>query len=61
MVDINPNIEGNYISGIGKQYVTPDFLGEFEPDVVIVMNSVYMGEIEASLAERGLRPEMLGL
>ncbi len=61
VVDINPHMTGNYIPGIGIQYVEPAFLEEYRPDVVIVMNSVYMDEIRADLAERGLRPEMLGL
>jgi hypothetical protein len=59
--DINPHMQGNFIPGIGKQYVGPDFLEEYKPDVVIVMNSVYMDEIRQDLAVRGLQPEMLGL
>lgn len=59
--DINPHMTGNYIPGIGKQYVNPDFLEEYKPDVVIVMNSVYMEEIRKSLAKKELYPEMLGL
>jgi SAM-dependent methyltransferase len=59
--DINPHMQGNYIPGIGKQYVGPAFLEEFKPDVVVVMNSVYMDEIRKDLAGRGLHPEMLGL
>jgi SAM-dependent methyltransferase len=59
--DINPHMQGNYIPGIGKQYVGPAFLEEYRPDVVIVMNSVYMDEIQQDLAGRGLHPEMLGL
>ena len=61
VVDINPHMTGNYIPGIGIQYVAPDFLETYSPDVVIVMNSVYMEEIQRSLSERGLHPEMLGL
>jgi len=61
VVDINPHMTGNYIPGIGIQYVGPDFLEEYMPDVVIVMNSVYMDEIRQDLANRGLHPEMLGL
>ena len=61
VVDINPHMTGNYIPGIGKQYVDPVFLERYKPDVVIVMNSVYMEEIRKSLADRGLHPEMLGL
>lgn len=59
--DINPHMQGNFIPGIGKQYVGPDFLEDYKPDVVIVMNSVYMDEIQNDLAERGLHPQMLGL
>ena len=61
VVDINPHMTGNYIPGIGIQYVGPEFLDTYAPDVVIVMNSVYMDEIRRSLSERGLHPEMLGL
>lgn len=61
VVDINPHMTGNYIPGIGIQYVGPEFLDTYSPDVVIVMNSVYMKEIGRSLSERGLHPEMLGL
>ncbi len=61
VVDINPHMHGNYIPGIGLQYVGPDFMEEYKPDVVIVMNSVYMEEIRKMLNERGVDPEMLGL
>ncbi len=61
VVDINPHMQGNFIPGIGKQYVDPEFLETYQPDVVIVMNSVYMDEIEKSLSDRGLHPLMLGL
>ncbi len=61
VVDINPHMQGNYIPGIGKQYVGPDFLTDYKPDVVIVMNSVYMEEIRKMLNERGLDPHLLGL
>ncbi|MCK5136593.1 MAG: methyltransferase domain-containing protein [Bacteroidales bacterium] len=61
VVDINPHMNGNYIPGIGKQYVNPDYLSTYKPDVVIVMNSVYMEEIRKMLNEMGVNPEMLGL
>lgn len=61
VVDINPHMQGNYIPGIGKQYVGPDFLKEYQPDTVIIMNSVYIEEIRRMLNERGLDPELLGL
>lgn len=61
VVDINPHLLGNYIPGIGKQYVGPDFLETYLPDVVIVMNSIYIDEIQANLSARGLHPHVLAL
>lgn len=61
VVDINPHMQGNYIPGIGKQYVGPDFLTSYKPDVVIIMNSVYTEEIRAMLNEKGLDPELIPL
>jgi 2-polyprenyl-3-methyl-5-hydroxy-6-metoxy-1,4-benzoquinol methylase len=61
VVDINPHMQGNYIPGIGKKYVGPDFLKEYKPDVVIIMNSVYIEEIRKMLNERGLNPQLIGL
>ncbi len=61
VVDINPHVQGNFIPGIGIQYVGPDFLSKYKPDIVIIMNSVYMKEIQKALADRNLHPELLGL
>ncbi len=61
VVDINPHLLGNFIPAIGKQYVGPDFLESYRPDVVILMNSVYINEVRADLAGRGLHPELIGL
>lgn len=61
VVDINPHMQGNFIPGIGKKYVAPEFLKEYRPDVVIIMNSVYMEEIRKSLNEMGLDPLLIGL
>ena len=61
VVDINPHMQGNFIPGIGKQYVGPDFLEEYKPDVVIIMNSVYTEEIRKMLLEKGLEPELIPL
>ena len=61
VVDINPHLLGNFIPAIGKQYVAPDFLENYRPDVVILMNSVYINEVQADLAGRGLHPELIGL
>jgi hypothetical protein len=61
VVDINPHMQGNFIPGIGKKYVGPEFLKEYKPDVVIIMNGIYKEEIGKSLNEMGLHPELLAL
>ena len=61
VVDINPHLVGNFIPGIGKQYVGPEFLENYRPDVVIVMNSIYLNEVQGELHRRQLFPQIVGL
>jgi len=61
VVDINPNMTGNYIPGIGIQYKNPVFLAEYQPDVVIIMNAVYVNEISAMLTQYGVTPMIVAL
>jgi SAM-dependent methyltransferase len=50
VVDLNPRKRGMFIAGTGQQIVSPDFLREYRPDVVIVMNPIYSDEIRRDLA-----------
>lgn len=59
IVDINPNKHGTYMAGTGHEIVGPDFLQTYQPEVVIIMNPVYLGEISHQLADLGLSPEIL--
>jgi hypothetical protein len=52
---------GNYIPGIGIQYKNPVFLAEYQPDVVIIMNAVYVNEISAMLTQYGVTPIIVAL
>ena len=61
VVDINPHIQGNYIPGIGIQYISPKALAELNPDTVIIMNGVYKDEIAAMLSGMKLYPELICL
>jgi len=45
IVDINPHKQGMYVPGTGQKIVSPEFLQEFKPDVIVVMNPVYVDEI----------------
>ena len=59
IVDINPRKQGMYVSGSGQKIVSPSFLREYEPDIVIVMNPVYMEEIKDELRSMGLRSRVV--
>jgi SAM-dependent methyltransferase len=59
VVDINPNMSGHYLVKSGTEIVGPSFLRDYRPDVVIVMNPVYRGEIVDDLAKYGLSPEVI--
>ena len=52
LVDINPYKQGLYVPGTGQQVVSPDMLAEIDPQVVIVMNPLYMHEVKKMIAER---------
>jgi SAM-dependent methyltransferase len=60
-VDVNPNLHGRYMAGIGRQVVPPAFLVQYRPHLVVVMNSVYTAEIRAMLGELGLSPTLVAL
>ncbi|UCC65345.1 MAG: methyltransferase domain-containing protein [Anaerolineae bacterium] len=58
-VDINPRKQGMYLAGSGQQIVPPEFLPEYQPDVVIVMNPIYEDEIRQRIAQLGLTPRIV--
>jgi len=60
-VDINPHRQGTFMAGTGHEIVSPEFLKNFKPDVVIVMNAIYKNEIRQELEKMGLSPELLTL
>lgn len=58
VVDVNPRKTGMFVAGTGQEIVMPDFLSDYRPDVVLVMNPLYVQEIRQSLHARGLDPEV---
>lgn len=60
-VDINPHKQGFFLPGSGHEVVSPEGLREIRPDVVVVMNAIYVPEIRAQLAGMGLAPEVLAV
>ncbi|MCK5172190.1 MAG: SAM-dependent methyltransferase, partial [Planctomycetes bacterium] len=59
VVDINPYRQGKYIPGTGQRIVSPEFLKEYQPDKVIIMNPVYHGEIAETIADLNVTTDLL--
>jgi 2-polyprenyl-3-methyl-5-hydroxy-6-metoxy-1,4-benzoquinol methylase len=59
IVDLNTRKQGMYVAGTGQQIVPPQFLCEYKPDTIIIMNSIYEEEIRQTLREMGLSPALL--
>ena len=57
-VDINPIKHGTFMAGTGQEIVAPEFLRDYRPDVVVIMNPVYRAEVTADLVALGLSPEI---
>lgn len=55
VVDINPHRHGRFIPGLGREIMPPEFLREYRPDEVIVMNAIYRDEIARQLAGMGVQ------
>ncbi|MGF1494869.1 MAG: class I SAM-dependent methyltransferase [Microcoleaceae cyanobacterium] len=61
VVDINPHRHGRFIPGVGKQIMSPEFLKEYQPDQVIVMNAIYCDEIQNMLDDMGVATELMAI
>lgn len=61
VVDINPHRHGKFIPGVGKEIMPPEFLKEYQPDELIVMNPIYCSEIQQMLDEMGVTTQIVPL
>ena len=61
VVDINPHKQGAYLAGTGQKILAPELLREYQPNVVIVVNPIYISEIKQMLFDMGITVEMLSL
>ncbi|NEO35482.1 MAG: class I SAM-dependent methyltransferase [Moorea sp. SIOASIH] len=59
IVDLNPRKQGKYVAGTGQEIVPPEFLQDYQPDLVIVMNPIYEEEIRQLCKNLGLTPELI--
>jgi SAM-dependent methyltransferase len=58
-VDINPRKHGKYVPGSGQEIVAPERLRQIRPDVVVVMNPLYLEEIAKSVEDLGVSAEVV--
>jgi SAM-dependent methyltransferase len=61
VTDINPHKAGKFLAGTGHEISLPERLREVRPDVVVVMNPIYIDEIKSELKLLGLTPELRAL
>ncbi len=61
VVDVNPRKNGMFMAGTGQEIVLPEFLKEYRPDTAIVMNPIYIPEIQAKLDELGVPTQLLSI
>jgi threonine dehydrogenase-like Zn-dependent dehydrogenase len=59
VVDINPRKQGMFIAGSGQQIVAPEFLRDYRPDVIVMMNPIYKDEIQQMMQGFGVQAELV--
>jgi SAM-dependent methyltransferase len=59
VVDINTRKQGMFVAGSGQPIVAPAFLRDYRPDVVVIMNPIYHGEIQQTLAALSITAEVV--
>ena len=59
VVDINPHRQNKYMPGTGQKIVGPEFLADYRPSHIVVMNPIYCKEIQKDLDKLGVKAELL--
>ena len=61
LVDINPFKAGKFLPGTGHAIVEPERLREYQPQVVVAMNAVYVDEIRERLQSLNVSADVIAL
>lgn len=59
VVDINPRKRGKFVAGTGQEIVPPQFLRDYQPDAIIVMNPLYQDEIRGISSQMGIAAQVI--
>jgi hypothetical protein len=60
-VDINPQRQGRFLPVTGQQIMSPNFLADYRPNFVILMNPIYVPEVQAELERMAVPAKVLGI
>ena len=58
IVDINPRKQGLFIPRTGQEIIPPDALKKYQPDGIILLNSLYESEIRSQVEAIGVRAKI---
>jgi hypothetical protein len=61
VVDVNPFKQDKFMAGTGHEVSSPERLRNESPDLVVVMNPIYLEEIGADLNELGVSAEVVAV
>ena len=59
IVDLNPRKHGQFVTGTGQQIIAPEFLKEYRPQNIVIMNPIYHAEIQHIVRDLGLSSELM--
>ena len=59
VIDINPFRHGKFLPGAGKKVMPPEFLRNYKPDVVFVVNPIYCDEISRLVDNLGVNTDVI--
>ncbi|NEP03799.1 MAG: hypothetical protein F6K25_15550 [Okeania sp. SIO2G4] len=59
VVDLNSRKQGMYIAGAGQKIVSPEFLKDYQPEIIIIMNPIYEQEIRQLTYHLGLKSKFI--
>ena len=58
VVDINPFRQETFMPGTGQRIVSPEFLREYRPDNIIVINPIYCDEVQKTIDSVGVKARL---
>ncbi|GAG11982.1 unnamed protein product, partial [marine sediment metagenome] len=61
VVDINPNRQHKFIPGSAQKIIPPEFLRDYQPDIIVITNPLYAQEIKQQVHELNVKSEFLNL